>query len=164
RRTQLEFRPFVLGRLRHLDPTPALAGSGTDVVGSAGFDVKWHPSQALIVDAAVFPDFAQVDLDQLVLNLTQFETYYPEQRPFFLEGLEIYAIPMQLVYTRRIGRVPVAPAMRDGEALVDLPQPTPIYLAAKLTGRIGDRWMIGALQAVTQENDVLVQQLSATAP
>jgi hypothetical protein len=158
RRAQFELRPFVLGRMGYREPSSDLAGSGLGLSGSAGLDIKWHPSQALTFDAALNPDFGQVEPDQLVLNLTKFETYYPEKRPFFLEGSDVFATPMQLVYTRRIGRVPPLPALRDGEQLVDLPSPTGIYGAAKLTGRVGDRWMVGALEALTQPNIINVQQ------
>jgi hypothetical protein len=158
RRAQFELRPFLLGRVVYRAPSSDLASSGWFAGGSAGVDIKWHPSQALTFDAAINPDFGQVEPDQLVLNLTKFETYYPEKRPFFLEGSDVFATPMQLVYTRRIGRVPISPTLRDGEQLVELPSPTGIYGAAKLTGRIGDRWMVGALQALTQPNLVSVQQ------
>jgi hypothetical protein len=160
RRAQFELRPFVLGRVGYREPSTDLAGSGVSFAGSAGLDVKWHPSQALTFDMAINPDFGQVEPDQLVLNLTKFETYYPEKRPFFLEGTDVFATPMQLVYTRRIGRVPALPALRDGELLVDVPDPSAIYGAAKLTGRVGDRWMIGALEALTQPNLISVQQPS----
>jgi hypothetical protein len=158
RRAQFELRPFVLGKLSYREPSSDLAGSGVALSGSAGIDIKWHPSQALTFDATVNPDFAQVEPDQLVLNLTKFETYYPEKRPFFLEGTDVFATPMQLVYTRRIGRVPALPTVRDGEQLVELPSPTGIYGAAKLTGRLGDHWMIGALEALGQPNTISVQQ------
>jgi hypothetical protein len=157
RRAQFELRPFVLGRIGYREASPDLAGHGIDLGGSAGMDIKWHPSQALTFDATINPDFGQVEPDQLILNLTKFETYYPEKRPFFLEGTDVFATPMQLVYTRRIGRVPLLPALRDGEQLVDLPSPTAIYGAAKLTGRIGERWMIGALTALTQPSSIQVQ-------
>ena len=61
------------------------------------------------IDATLNPDFAQVEADQIVLNLTKFETYYPEKRPFFLEGMDTFATPLQLIYTRRIGRAAPVP-------------------------------------------------------
>ena len=89
----------------------------TDFTPSAGLDLKWHPTQDLTLDATINPDFAQVEADQLVLNLTTFETYYPEKRPFFLEGTDVFATPGQLLYTRRIGRVPPLPTLRPNEQL-----------------------------------------------
>jgi hypothetical protein len=103
--TPFEVRPFVVGRLRRRDASSDQLANGVDVLGSAGLDLKWHPTQDLTLDATVNPDFAQVEADQVVLNLTTFETYYPEKRPFFLEGIDTFATPFQLLYTRRIGRV-----------------------------------------------------------
>lgn len=160
-RTPFELRPFVLGRVRRQDSTtlgvPVADGStldnpiggGTDFTPSAGLDLKWHPSQELTLDATLNPDFAQVEADQIVLNLTTFETFYPEKRPFFLEGIDQFATPGQLLYTRRIGRSPPLPTLLPGERVLDLPQPTTIYGASKLTGSIADGWTIGTLQALT---------------
>ena len=157
----LELRPFVLGRIRRRDAASGQLASGTDLGGSAGIDLKWHPTQDLTLDATFNPDFAQVEADQVVLNLTTFETYYPEKRPFFLEGIDTFATPMQLVYTRRIGRAAPSPSLRTGapfgEQLVDVPSPATIYGASKLTGRLSDAWSIGTLQAISGRNDVDVQ-------
>jgi hypothetical protein len=155
--TPVELRPFVLGRVRRRDSSDQQIAHGTDVGGSAGIDLKWHATQALTLDATFNPDFAQVEADQLVLNLSKFETYYPEKRPFFLEGTDMFATPLQLVYTRRIGAQPAVPLLRTGETLVDVPQPTAIYGAIKLVGRLSDRWSVGILQALTARNDVGVQ-------
>jgi hypothetical protein len=168
-RTPFELRPFVLGRVRRQDATqlsvPTLGNTVftnnlpgvTDFTPSAGLDLKWHLSQDLTLDGAINPDFAQVEADQLVLNLSTYETYYPEKRPFFLEGTDIFSTPGQLLYTRRIGRVPTIPALRPGEQLLDVPQP-PIWGASKLTGRLADGLTIGTLQAVTGENSVPVRE------
>jgi uncharacterized protein DUF5916 len=159
--TPLEIRPFLLGGIRRRDAVEGQVVGGASGSFSTGGDLKWHPTQALTLDATFNPDFAQVEADQVVLNLTKFETFYPERRPFFLEGLDTLATPMQLLYTRRIGRVPDTPALRDfppfRERLVDYPSPTPIYGAAKLTGRFSDRWAIGAVQAITGRNDIEAQ-------
>jgi hypothetical protein len=159
--TPLELRPFALASARRRDTVAGQVIGGTGATFSAGADLKWHPTQALTFDATFFPDFAQVEADQVILNLTKFETYYPEHRPFFLEGLDTLATPMQLLYTRRIGHAPTTPTLRTespfGEQLVDFPTFTPIYGAAKLTGRLSERWAIGAVEAVTGRNDVDVQ-------
>jgi Domain of unknown function (DUF5916)/Carbohydrate family 9 binding domain-like len=160
-KTPLEVRPFVVGRIEHRDPASTQLAHGTDVTASAGLDLKWHPTYDLALDATVNPDFAQVEADQLVLNLTNFETFYPEKRPFFLEGVDVFSTPIQLLYTRRIGRAPDAPQLRldpaFAEQLVDVPTAPTIYGASKLTGRVADGWTIGTLQAITAKNDVQVQ-------
>lgn len=168
-RTPFELRPFVLGRVRRQDATsitiPTLGNSSfsgtlpgvTDFTPSVGLDLKWHATQDLTLDGTINPDFAQVEADQLFLNLTTFEAYYPEKRPFFLEGMELYAgLPFQLLYTRRIGRVPPMPTLQPNEQLLDVPQPTTIWGASKLTGRIGDGWTLGTVQALTAPNTVPV--------
>ncbi len=165
-RTPIELRPFVLGWVRHRDAASTQLASGWDGGASGGLDLKWHPTQALTLDATFNPDFAQVEADQVVLNLTKYETYYPEKRPFFLEGVDTFATPRQILYTRRIGRVPPQPALRTSapfsEQLVDVPDAATIYGASKITGQIADRWTLGTLQAVTAENDAQVQLAGGT--
>ena len=166
-RTPIEFRPFFVLRRRRRDV--GFAGdvaSGADAMFSAGVDLKWHPTQDLTIDATFNPDFGQVEADQVVLNLTTFETYYPEKRPFFLEGIDAFATPFQLLYSRRIGRVPPLPTLRTAppynDQLVDAPEPAVIYGASKVTGRIADGWSIGTLQAVTARDEVQVQLADGT--
>lgn len=164
--TSLELRPFVVGKMQRRDAGTGTLANGIDFTGSVGLDLKWHPTQSLTLDSAINPDFAQVEADQVVLNLTNVETYYPEKRQFFLEGVDTFATPLQLLYTRRIGRNVASPALRSSapfaEQLVDLPTPGTIYAATKLTGRLGDRWTIGTLQALTAPNNVDVQLADGT--
>jgi len=159
--SRLELRPFVVGKLRQRDPVTAMLAAGVDASGSAGLDLKWHATQGLTLDATFNPDFAQVEADQVILNLTNFEIEYPEKRPFFLEGIDTFATPLAVLYTRRIGHVPAAPALRSdppyGEELYDTPDPATIYGAAKLSGRLTQRLSIGALSAVTGREDVQAQ-------
>jgi hypothetical protein len=161
-KSPLELRPFVVGRLRSRDPSEDTTGHGLDLGASAGLDLKWHATQDLTLDATVNPDFALVEADQVVLNLTTYEVYKPEKRPFFLEGTELVAprLGLPLVYTKRIGRAPDLPQLRYGppfsEKLVDLPEPSPIWGATKLTGRAGEAWSVGTLSALVGPNDVMV--------
>jgi hypothetical protein len=169
-RNPFELRPFILGRVRRQDATtltvPTLGNTTqtsnlpaiTDFTPSLGLDLKWHPSQDLTLDATINPDFAQVEADQLVLNLTSYETYYPEKRPFFLEGAELFNGLFPVVYTRRIGRVPPVPTLRPGESLLDVPQPTTIYGASKLSGSIAPGWTVATIQALTAPATVPVSQ------
>jgi hypothetical protein len=152
---RLELKPFALGRLRQRDPDPTVLASGTDWGGSAGLDLKLHLTQALTLDVAVNPDFAQVEADQLVFNLNNYEVQYPEKRPLFLEGADALATPLALFYSRRIGSSPATPTLRTGMAtpgmegmLVDVPQAATIYGAAKLIGRVREAWTVGLLTAL----------------
>lgn len=159
---RFELRPFALGRLRRRDQGTDTVGQGFDFSPTLGVDLKWHVSQDLTLDAAANPDFAQVEADQLILNLTNFETFLPEKRPLFLEGVEAFATPLTVFYSRRIGSAPMSPTLRTddannpSEALVEVPDTGIIYGAGKLVGRLGD-WTIGALSATTARNQVYVQ-------
>ena len=169
-RADLELRPFVLGRLQRRDRTDVTLDSGVKLGASAGLDLRWHLTPDLTLDGTVNPDFTQVEGDELFLNLSNFESFFPEKRPFFVEGAEIFESPaplffarsFQLLYTRRIGRRPPPPALRPGkpfeDQLVALPDPSIILGATKLVGRLGRSWSVGAMSAVTAPNTVEVQE------
>ncbi|APR88160.1 hypothetical protein A7982_13509 [Minicystis rosea] len=152
-KTPIELRPFIVGAVRHRDPAATTLARGFEPGFSAGLDLKWHVSQALTLDAAILPDFGQVEADQVFLNLTNYELFYPEKRPFFLEGADVFSTPIQLLYTRRIGRIPPEPALVEDRPIrerpVHAPTPSTIYGAAKLTGELGGGWSIGQLIALT---------------
>ncbi len=153
---RFELRPFVTARASHMDATDTTSASGFDLSASAGLDLKWHIAQDLTLDAAVLPDFAQVEADQLILNLSNFETFLPEKRPLFLEGTEVFAFPLQVFYSRRIGNAPTPPTLNDDTTLklVNVPSPAQIYGAGKLVGHLGPHWTIGALSALTGRTEV----------
>jgi hypothetical protein len=158
-----ELRPFLIGRLRRAPRrSSGELESSWAAGGSAGVDVKYHPSQGLTLDATFNPDFAQVEADQELLNLYNVEAYLPEKRPFFLEGTEVFATPLTLVYTRRIGLFPEDPPALGvpefGDEYAAVPEPSVIYGASKLTGKLGSDWTIGMLQAVTARNEVVVRR------
>ena len=122
---------------------------------TVGADVKYGISSNLTLDATVNPDFGQVESDPSVLNLSAFETYVSERRPFFLEGTGIFSFDLNcndgsctgLFYSRRIGRSPQLNGLY-GDAGTSLS--STILGAAKLTGRTGKGTSIGVLDAVTQ--------------
>lgn len=73
------------------------------VTGEVGLDVKWTPSAAAAIDATLNPDFSQIESDVAQIGANErFALFYPEKRPFFLEGVEMFATPLQAVYTRTI--------------------------------------------------------------
>jgi hypothetical protein len=161
RRRHLELRPFVLGEVTHLG-----AGFGpqvgTDPRVSAGLDARAHPTGDLTLVAALNPDFGQVEADEVILNLGTLETSYPEKRPFFLEGTDLWS--GRVLYTRRIGSVPSSPALRPGEELVEREAPTPILGALKLVGRPTPALVMGLLSAVTAANNLRVRLAPDAAP
>lgn len=156
---RLELRPFLALRLHWLDGDPA--GTQPRFGWALGIDLKLRLTQNLIFDLALNPDFGQVEADQVVLNLTTYETFYPEKRPFFLEGIDTLRTPLQLFYTRRVGRPPAAPSLRaeapHGERPLAEPEPTTIYGAGKLLGTLGRRLTIGAFSALSDKNQVPIQ-------
>jgi hypothetical protein len=155
---RLELSPFVLGRLRRRD-AGAVAGEmahGWDAKGTLGGDARLRITPEMTLDVSVLPDFGQVEADQVTLNLSTSEIVYPEKRRFFLDGMEALATPLAVMYTRRIGRQPAVPAMAAGEVLVEAPDPSPIYVAAKLLGSVGRSYRLGLLSAVTGRNEVTV--------
>jgi hypothetical protein len=165
----VELRPFVLGFGRRRQPSTEILASGYDASASAGLDLKWHAGQDLTLDAALLPDFAQVEADQVILNLSNYETFLPEKRPLFLEGAEAFSFPIQVFYSRRVGAAPLPPSLPVDKSdaplrqLVDVPTAAPIYGAAKLVGRLSPAWTIGALSAVTARNDVVIYDPSPMA-
>jgi hypothetical protein len=121
---------------------------------SAGLDLKYAITPALSLTATVNPDFGQVEADPAVVNLSAFETFFQERRPFFVEGSGTYRWDCHdncsLFYSRRIGRQPRgSPALGDGEYSAQPGQST-ILGAGKLTGRVGS-FSVGSLVAATQE-------------
>ena len=164
---RLELLPYTVVRAEYLqleDATDAGFGnpfrSGSDYYASTGLDLKYRVSSNLTLDAAVNPDFGQVEVDPAVINLTAFETRFQEKRPFFVEGAGIFQFseqevrgstgrPPEFLYSRRIGRPPQG-SVPSAVAYSDEPRATTILGAAKLTGRTRDGWSVGLLGAVTQ--------------
>ena len=90
----LELQPFVLGSARRRDASQTLRQQRHRQQRLRfGLDLKWHIAQDLTFDAALNPDFSQVELDQIILNLSTYETFLPEKRPFFLEGIDALLLP-----------------------------------------------------------------------
>ena len=116
--------------------------------GRVGADLKMGLGPNLTLNATINPDFGQVEADPAELNLTAFETFFSERRPFFTESREILEGPViNYFYSRRIGGPPRGDASGD---YVDFPRYTTILGAAKLTGRLPSGLSVGMLTAVTQ--------------
>jgi hypothetical protein len=127
---------------------------GTNLHGRVGADIKMGLGPNLTLETAVNPDFGQVEADPAEVNLTAFETRFPEKRPFFLEGANLFNIGHpNFYYSRRIGARPIGPASGD---YVEYPNSTTILAAAKLTGRLQSKTSIGFLTAVTDDETARV--------
>ena len=149
---RLEAAPYLVTK-NVSEITSAGPGRTQDV--TVGGDLKYRVASNLTLDATINPDFGQVEADPAVLNLTAFETFFREQRPFFVQGAGTFRFDVNctavndcstgegLVYTRRIGR---APQLGGNTS----PAFTRILGAGKLTGRLPSGLTIGVLDAVTQ--------------
>jgi hypothetical protein len=112
-----------------------------------GGDVKMGLGPNFTLEGTLNPDFGQVEADPAVINLSAFETVFPERRPFFTEGASLLrGGGPTWFYSRRIGQQPRTPV--PGE-FADYPQTTSILGAAKLTGRLPTGTSLGGLFAVT---------------
>lgn len=164
---QLELLPYTLAQE---EATSLNRGNPIDPVNRqqfrAGGDLKYLLTSSLTLDATINPDFGQVDLDPAVINLSPFETFYPEKRPFFVSGANAFdyggfscqfcsnAESMGLFYSRRIGRTPqLSGSIIDNSATAyySVPSNTQILGAAKITGRTHDGLSIGTLDALTNQ-------------
>ena len=163
---RLELLPYAVARGEYLQldaPAGVAFGnpyrSGADHFGGAGVDLKYRIASNVTLDAAVNPDFGQVEVDPSVINLTAFETRFSERRPFFVEGADIFTFgeggptgsvgrPPQILYSRRIGRSPRGSVPSEA-VFSEMPTATTILGAAKVTGRVGDGWSLGLLEVVT---------------
>jgi len=170
-RGRAEILPYVLSRARYVTPTqpgsPFQSGEQYDV--RAGGDLKYQLSSTLTLDATINPDFGQVEVDPAVVNLSAFETFFSERRPFFVEGSGLFGFgdfrcfncsnvsSISLFYSRRIGRAPQGSVTRGDARFVHTPENSTILGAAKVTGRTRGGLQIGLMDAVTQAGRALVQ-------
>jgi hypothetical protein len=159
---QIDLTPYAVGsgeKFEKEDGNPY--ATGKDFKYSAGLDAKIGVTNNLTVDLTVNPDFGQVEADPSLVNLTAFETFFAEKRPFFVEGRNILSMPLMLgdgdlanenlFYTRRVGRKPqLYPSLSDGE-YAKVPEFSRILGAAKISGRTENGWSVGFLESVTAE-------------
>jgi hypothetical protein len=158
--SRLEITPYVSTRAEYFKIPPGNPfRDGTDYFASTGADLKYRLTSSMTVSATVNPDFGQVEVDPAVVNLTAFETFFPEKRPFFVEGQELfrfgdirtfnsYGSPT-FFFSRRIGRQPHRQIDDPTVVFLDAPLQSTILTAAKLTGKTRAGWTTGVLDAVT---------------
>ena len=151
---RLEIMPYVLGRTISVekDVTNPYAQNSFRPYGSIGLDAKIGLSSNFTADVTINPDFGQVESDPSVMNLSVFETFYNEKRPFFLEGKNIFDFSFDgsnLFYSRRIGHSPgYKPNLNDNEYM-HYPTNTSILEATKVSGKTSNGLSLGILQCVT---------------
>ena len=160
---QLEILPYVESRQQYkfAQPGDPYHNSSYGRV-SAGADMKYLLTSSLALDATVNPDFGQVEVDPATINLSAYETYYSEKRPFFVAGSSAFDFgnfscnfcsntsSLDIFYSRRIGRPPqLNPYVGNAADFADTPDNTTILGAAKVTGRTKGGFTLGLLDALT---------------
>ena len=161
---RLELAPYAVANLTRQRPegNPLLSSSAKEM--AIGLDAKYAVTPGLTLTATVNPDFGQVEADPAVVNLSAFETFFSERRPFFVEGSGTFNFdsdcwngPCSLFYSRRVGRSPHGTnGLPDGDNVYTAyPTQSTILGAAKLTGRVG-KFSVGAMYAVTQEETATI--------
>jgi len=126
-----------------------------------GLDARWGLSSHAQLDLSLRPDFGQVEVDQTVLNLSTVETFFPEKRPFFLEGMDTFRVAgPDLFYSRRIGHGLSDPSLNAGESIQDRPNGTDIGVAAKYTAKYANGTQVGLLGASVEPARATLQDAS----
>ncbi len=158
---RVEVVPYSMSRVIHApgDEADPFFQENEGALG-VGADLKLGLSSDLTLTATINPDFGQVEADPAVVNLTAYETFFPEKRPFFVEGFDIFRAGIgvgdgdsgneSLFYSRRIGRSPQG-GTPDNADYSNAPQSATILGAAKLSGKTQSGWSIGALSALTAQ-------------
>ena len=152
-----EAMPYLVGKNSTKILNNRFATSSQATVGG---DIQYRIGPNLTLQATVNPDFGQVESDPAVLNLSAYESFFDERRPFFVAGRGLFRFDVNcsnvncsnegLYYSRRIGRTPqLAGTYGDTVPLA----PTTILGAAKLLGRFPGGFVLGVLDAATQRSE-----------
>jgi hypothetical protein len=156
-RKQADITPYVVAGNEWFEAEAEnpYRSEGVDRHLNAGLDAKIGITNNFTLDLTVNPDFGQVEADPSQVNLTAFETFFREQRPFFIEGKNIFNYDLSvhsrnnMFYSRRIGRRPqYDPDLEEGE-YADVPASTKILGAAKVTGKTKNGLSLGIMESVT---------------
>lgn len=167
-----EILPYTVGSIDSYADCPDDPFRKTAIFSTRiGADVKYRLSTDFTLDVAVNPDFGEVEQDPSEFNLTAYESYFEEKRPFFMEGLSIFQYRLmfgdeaseRLFYSRRIGRAPQFYALNskrfsNTDSFYELsPRFSTILGAAKMTGKTANGLSIGFLEAVTDKEESEVE-------
>ena len=169
---QIDIIPYALAKTEGFEKeigNPFADGSNSNL--AVGVDGKIGITNDLTLDFTINPDFGQVEADPSEVNLSAFESYFSEQRPFFIEGKSIYNYQPSsgpvisdfnrdnLFYSRRIGRRPhLYPDLRDDE-YADMPESTTILTAFKLSGKTKNGLSIGIMESLAAEEKANVSYM-----
>ncbi|MGQ0641476.1 MAG: DUF5916 domain-containing protein [Gemmatimonadaceae bacterium] len=158
---RFELTPYTLAQVTSRDMETANPRARSRIpLATVGADAKWGLTPDFTLTATLNPDFGQVESDPSEVNLTANESFFREQRPFFLEGAELFNFPLsttgwifgpsQLFYSRRISRAPQGDDPASAR-FVDRPAATDLLGAVKVTGKTQSGWSLGVLTALTDQ-------------
>ena len=168
-RKQLDLTPYGVAALKTYEAEDGNPyADGSDPKFNIGLDGKIGVTNNLTLDFTINPDFGQVEADPSEVNLSAFETFFEEKRPFFIEGSNITSFNVglgdgdvgndNLFYSRRIGRRPQGyPSLGDDE-YTSVPKFTRILGAAKLTGKTEKGWSVGIMEALAADTKANITQ------
>jgi len=151
--TRLVFSPYVSAYLEHY-PYDNAGSSNFSKSFNGGMDLKYGLNDAFTLDMTLIPDFGQVQSDNQVLNLSPFEVRFNENRPFFMEGTELFN-KGGLFYSRRLGGTPVNyygayDNLGENEEVVENPAKSQLINATKISGRNKNGLGIGVFNGITK--------------
>ncbi len=159
---RIEILPYILGkRHSYLPEDNNPFSDGTDYSFELGLDGKIGITSDFTLDVTINPDFGQVEADPSELNLTAFETYFVEKRPFFLEGKNILDFdfgPGNLFYSRRIGHKPTYVPELGEDEFSKIPESTSILGAMKLTGKSKSGLSVGIVESITSKETATIDK------
>ena len=163
---RIEIMPYSLGKIKTFknEPGNPFADKGRSFSGNLGLDAKVGLSSSFTADLTINPDFGQVESDPSVMNLSAFETFYEERRPFFLEGKNIFSFDFDnssIFYSRRIGHSPSYTPVLNTNEYMDYPDNTAILGAVKISGKTADGLSIGILQSLTANEHAEVSSINS---
>jgi len=160
---RLSFLPYLSGGFR---VSPTGKGDVTEFLKSGGMDVKYGINEGFTLDMTLIPDFAQVQSDNVFLNLSPFQVKFDDYRPFFTEGTELFN-KAGLFYSRRIGNAPGLASYVLSEygdnpdyRIVKNPGITRLYNATKISGRTKRNLGIGIFNAVSAPMYAKIQNVN----
>lgn len=169
---QVEIQPYVLAKTERFEKeegNPFATGKSSDI--DVGLDAKIGLTSDITLDLTVNPDFGQVEADPSQVNLSAFQLFFPERRPFFIEGRNTLNFPISesaaggnfnsdnLFYSRRIGKRPSYYPNLSNDEYADVPSNTKIIAAAKLTGKNSKGFSWGLLESVTAKTMAEIDSL-----
>lgn len=169
---EVELMPYAMVNLdSHREEEGNPYAPGVEFGWMAGLDGKIAVTNDITLNLTVNPDFGQVEADPSEVNLSAFETFFQEKRPFFIEGNNIFNYPLgrgggemsrdNLFYSRRIGRYPhYMPETADSQ-YVDMPDATRILGALKLSGKTRKGWSIGVMESLTNKETARIYEEGA---